>query len=290
MASTQTTTTTPGPAALRDRNLLQRLGSVALLLPVVLWAVRQGGWPLGWVVSVSALLGAVELAAMSLPGNRLLAAPAVLAAGAAPLLYLVVDAGGAAQHALWTGVLLMTLALRLFRPTEIHGAGTQVAQAMLAGLYPALMSHLVALREMGASGSWSGAGWLLLALGTAWGGDTGAYFGGRLLGRTKLMPRISPAKTREGFVAGLATSVGFALLFRATLLPQLSVGHALLLGLVGGLGGPLGDLVESLIKRAFDVKDSGHLIPGHGGMLDRIDALLFTGPLLHACVVLLKLA
>ncbi len=122
----------------------------------------------------------------------------------------------------------------------------------------------------------TGLGWLLLVLFTTWLSDTGAYLVGKTLGRRKLIPRISPNKTVEGAVGGIAfaalTSLLCSWMFQLNLHPV----FALLLGIVLGVVGILGDLAESAIKRHALVKDSGTLIPGHGGMLDRIDALLLT--------------
>jgi phosphatidate cytidylyltransferase len=115
------------------------------------------------------------------------------------------------------------------------------------------------------------------------GQDTGAYFAGRFLGRHKLYEKISPKKTIEGAVGGLVTAVGFALAFRAYApgLSDLTGADVALLGGGGAVLGMVGDLFESLLKRSSGVKDSGALIPGHGGVLDRIDALLFVGPFVH---------
>ena len=111
---------------------------------------------------------------------------------------------------------------------------------------------------------------------------TGAYAAGRLFGKHKLYPRISPAKTWEGFIGGLLAAIGAAFATRAILLPDaLSVLDCVLLGLLGGIGGPLGDLAESMLKRAYAVKDSGNILPGHGGMLDRVDALMINAPLVY---------
>ncbi|MEZ4465465.1 MAG: phosphatidate cytidylyltransferase [bacterium] len=128
----------------------------------------------------------------------------------------------------------------------------------------------------GAEGGWV----VVLVMAITFGGDIGGYFAGRFLGRHKLYPTVSPKKTVEGAVGGLALGVGGALLARATFpgLGGLTVVDCLVLGIGGVTFGILGDLVESLIKRACGAKDSGTLIPGHGGLLDRIDALLFAGP------------
>lgn len=111
--------------------------------------------------------------------------------------------------------------------------------------------------------------------------DTGAYYTGRSLGRHKLAPRISPGKTIEGAVGGFITAIIAGPLCRLTFFPELPLWHAVALGAALGIIGQIGDLVESLLKRGADVKDSSHLLPGHGGMLDRLDSILFCAPLLY---------
>ena len=107
------------------------------------------------------------------------------------------------------------------------------------------------------------------------GGDTASYFVGSFLGRTRLSPEISPAKTVEGALGGIGTSLLVGLIGGKFLLPALPQPETLLLSFVLSLLGQAGDLFESWIKRAFSVKDSGHLLPGHGGLLDRVDSLIF---------------
>lgn len=139
-----------------------------------------------------------------------------------------------------------------------------------------LLSYFVALRDLEA-----GRFWVLFVLGVAFAEDTGAYYVGRGLGRRKLCPTLSPGKTVAGAVGGLAAAVAAAVAFRALLLPMLGLSACLTLGLLIGLAGQAGDLFESLIKRASGVKDAGHLLPGHGGLLDRIDSLMFSAPLAY---------
>jgi phosphatidate cytidylyltransferase len=116
-------------------------------------------------------------------------------------------------------------------------------------------------------------------------GDTAAYFGGRALGRHKLAPAISPGKTWEGFVFGTlaAVLVVFVALYEDRQ-EFLTIGQSLLLGVVVALAAPLGDLFESMLKRDMGVKDSGRLLAGHGGVLDRIDAILFAFPAAYFAV------
>jgi len=119
--------------------------------------------------------------------------------------------------------------------------------------------------------------WVFVAIAATFSNDTGAYFAGRGFGRHKLYPSVSPGKTWEGALGGLAASVLALVVSRATFFPALTWSDVLAVAIPAAIVGPAGDLVESLIKRASGAKDSGKLIPGHGGMLDRIDALLFVG-------------
>lgn len=121
-----------------------------------------------------------------------------------------------------------------------------------------------------------------------WAGDTGAYYVGMSLGRTALAPTISPKKTVEGLAGGLILATLVALLARAWFLPSFSVADCLATGLLLTAAGVLGDLTESMLKRSAGVKDSSSLIPAHGGMLDRLDSLLFTAPVFYYYVVLVK--
>ncbi len=112
-------------------------------------------------------------------------------------------------------------------------------------------------------------------------GDTGAYYTGRALGRKRLAPRVSPGKTVEGAIGGLLGNVIAALIAHFTFFPELKILHAVPLALVMGFLGITGDLCESMLKRGARAKDAGNLIPGHGGLLDRLDSMLFNAPLLY---------
>jgi phosphatidate cytidylyltransferase len=131
----------------------------------------------------------------------------------------------------------------------------------------------------------AGLQWVISALVITWANDSCAYFAGRLFGRHKLHPAVSPNKTWEGFAGGAVGSVGGMFIARWVAFPALTTGDCLALGLLGAVLGPLGDLCESLLKRAHGVKDSGTLIPGHGGLLDLVDALLFNAPAVYLYVV-----
>ena len=114
-----------------------------------------------------------------------------------------------------------------------------------------------------------------------WLGDTGAYYFGRTLGRHKLSPRISPKKTVEGMVGGVATSVATAVIIHFTFFRNFPLVHAIIAGVILSVAGVIGDLAESMWKRSADVKDSGTLLPGHGGFLDRFDSIFYTTPILY---------
>ena len=137
-----------------------------------------------------------------------------------------------------------------------------------------LLSHLVALRGLD-----DGRNWVFFALFITITSDTAAFFTGRALGRHKLAPRISPGKTWEGAISGILGAIIVSLLFMlpTPLSLHFNWGQAILLGLLVSIFGQLGDLVESLFKRNMGVKDSGRLIPGHGGVLDRMDSIVFAG-------------
>jgi phosphatidate cytidylyltransferase len=145
-----------------------------------------------------------------------------------------------------------------------------------------LLSYFVGLR-----GLEDGRNWVFLAIVVTFGSDTAAYFVGKMLGRHKLAPTISPGKTREGTIGGFLGAIVIALLFTLPTPLQLPIGYgqAVLLGFLISLFGQLGDLAESLLKRNTGVKDSGGWLSGHGGFLDRIDSIVFAGVVVYYYVV-----
>jgi phosphatidate cytidylyltransferase len=133
-----------------------------------------------------------------------------------------------------------------------------------------------------------GALWVCATIAVTFANDTGAYFAGRAFGRHKLYPTISPGKTVEGAVGGLVAGLAVMLVGHATVAPMLTVADCLWVAVPGAIVGPVGDLVESMIKRSVGAKDSGKLLPGHGGMLDRIDALLFVSAWVYVYAIHLR--
>ena len=138
-----------------------------------------------------------------------------------------------------------------------------------------LLSHIILIRNQT-----DGRAWVLFLIITVWAGDIIALFSGTLFGRHKLYPKISPNKTYEGLLGAIVGSVVIGLLYASLFLPYLNKGVCILVTIGMGILGQLGDFTESMIKRSAQVKDSGSLFPGHGGVLDRIDSFLFSTPFL----------
>jgi phosphatidate cytidylyltransferase len=177
------------------------------------------------------------------------------------------------------GLILLGLACysRIDNGLQFLGSGC------LAVLYISFaLAHLVLIRSLP-----QGAGWLLVLTAITAGGDTGAYYIGTTLGRHKLCPRISPKKTVEGAIGGISAGILCAVAVGWYFLPQVSPFLIGLAALLLSLVSIAGDLTESIIKRAVGVKDSGRLLYGHGGVLDRIDSLLIAGPVLYYFLLLL---
>lgn len=177
-------------------------------------------------------------------------------------------------------LMCMELTRREQRMTVYH-----ISSTVFGVIYVAFLgSHLVLLREFPLSVNLDydlGASLVFLAFIITWAGDTGAYVVGTTVGRHLLIPRISQYKTREGSLGCVVFSTAAALLCMETISPYLAPWHAVVLGLLGGTIGQLGDLFESLMKRDVEMKDASSMIPGHGGVLDRFDSLLFTTPFIY---------
>lgn len=172
---------------------------------------------------------------------------------------------------------LATCMFFLLHPLPLESALPQITGTLFTVLYAGLLlSFLGLIREF--PHGWQ---WLLTVLAATFAADTGAYFGGRIFGRVKLAPRVSPGKTVEGVLGGLLLALAAVFFLRAFIFREMTVGDGLWVAGIAGVLGPVGDLAESLLKRSVGVKDSSHLLPGHGGILDRVDALLFTAPAVY---------
>jgi phosphatidate cytidylyltransferase len=182
----------------------------------------------------------------------------------------------AAAPAAFTLVVLVLLAASLRRAPAQPLAWEPLAITLLGVCYVNwLLGYGFKLRDLD-----GGTEWVLLLTWVTWMGETAAYVVGSLIGRHKLAPLISPKKTVEGATAQLAVSVLAAVAAQAWFFEGLGTWSAVAVGALLGVAGQVGDLAESVLKRSLGTKDTGHLIPGHGGILDRIDGLLFNTPVL----------
>jgi phosphatidate cytidylyltransferase len=268
------------------RNLALRVGSALVLFPIAIWLTFVGGLPFAALAGVAAAIAAFELVTMfgAVGAGEALG---IGVAGAIPLMAAFGRSGDLLPG--WSGLALAgaTVAILvtfLFRRGPLEQIPRAVSTVVLSWLYCGLLiASLVGLRDR------FGVPWVIVAFVASWANDTFAYFAGHAFGRHKLYERISPKKTWEGFAGGVAGSVVGTLAVLWLLNPRaLTPGGAVVLGLGAGVLGPLGDLAESMIKRAAGVKDSGKIIPGHGGLLDRIDALLFVAPWVYVCAAWLE--
>src|SRR2546421_5737870 len=266
----------------KNRNLVIRVTTAVVLLPGVLWLIWRGGFPLALLIGAAAAACAFEL--NQLPRTELSGAT-IVSTAAAFLIPLLQEAspGWVTTDLVLSAVVILAFADTLLFEPHIPSAPRRVGLAVLGAAYPGLLlAALLPLRGM-PRGEW----WILLTLTVTWLNDSFAYFAGRAFGRRKLYERISPSKTWEGALGGAAGSIAGALVVRQIWLPELPAWGAALIGAGAAVLGPLGDLSESMLKRAFGAKDSGRLLPGHGGLLDRIDALLFNAPFVLFCARLL---
>ncbi len=225
------------------------------------------------LVLVAAMIGMLEFYRMTLPAQRSLEKSVAASFGLLFAVQICWQKPHAAILVLCLTLLLLSI-LFLFRFRDLGQVVTHLALSVFGILYvPFLLAHLVLLRNLE-----YGIQWVFLALVVAMAGDSAAYFVGSAVGRRKLYPAISPNKSVEGALGGLAGSVLGACVFKYLFLPQTSAAVIVVMALGLAVLGQLGDLFESMLKRSCGVKDSGTIIPGHGGLLDRLDSLLFVFP------------
>ncbi|MDF1611134.1 phosphatidate cytidylyltransferase [Stygiobacter electus] len=193
-------------------------------------------------------------------------------------------------HLLFTLIIIFLLLFELFRnkSSAINNIGSTLLGIFYIGIFSA---SIINLRQFYADSvfTYSQGGYLILSiLISIWLCDSAAYFIGSAYGLHKLIPRISPKKSWEGAIAGFIFSVVGMVVSKSFMLEFLSLADAIIIGIIIGVFGQIGDLVESLIKRDTNVKDSSSIIPGHGGILDRFDSLLFTAPIVYLYLLLIK--
>ena len=271
----------------------QRAITAVVLVPVLLVVIALGGIVLAAAIAIITALAAREVFTLLRAAGH----PTVSLLGIALALTMVLDAAfpgvleGSGLLLLAVGIVLVAVAA-FMNPDPREGLATWIATVFGAAYVGLLafvlrLGHAVSELPVGAPLEGLGAerGWLLLLILAVWSYDTGAYLVGRQFGRERFLTHISPSKTYAGLVGGIvATTVVVGVLLWG--LGQSPV-HALALGPLAALAAQAGDLAESMLKRAAGAKDSSALIPGHGGMLDRVDSFLFAAPIVTLYVVAL---
>ena len=264
--------------------LWKRVATAAVLLPLLVGTILYGrGWPFALLALAAALLCAVEYFRMFLPSSR----DRWMGVAVTGLAY---ASGALLPYPAAVSAILLCVGMAAFR--FLSAEGTFEGRVRSAAL-----TVLGVVYIGGFLSTWprtlllpNGEHWVLLGILAVAAGDTFAYFVGRAFGKTPLSPRVSPNKTVEGAIGGLLASVLSAAAYAAVFLPGVRTGFILVAAAVIGAAGQGGDLFESMLKRAAGVKDSGTLLPGHGGMLDRADSMIAAGPVLHLLAVVSRQA
>lgn len=256
---------------------VKRWITAIVALPILFSIIYFGNEAVFTIFITAIILGAiVEYNRMMFPGDASWVRWQNLLAG----LIIALAAASGDPNVLLGSVTLSILAifslhlLRIKEPSfDLHPVGTLVLGVMYISLP---LSTFILLRRCE-----EGIMWIFFVLVIAFSGDVAAYYAGRLFGKKKLFPLVSPGKTVEGTLGLFVGSTLGAVVFAHFFLPLIPLGHAAIMGCVGGILGQVGDLCESVIKRFAGVKDSGSFLVGHGGLLDRLDCLIFITPFVY---------
>jgi phosphatidate cytidylyltransferase len=279
-------------------NLAQRFLVAVVAVPLLLLLLHYHRPEPTWaLIFVASLLAMREFFAMTLPPEDrgaalvlggLASAGAYWTSPVALAVYHNSQALDIATLAGWPIVLLLAVVVPglyyLFRFRDIPSVAGRLTATVTGIVYAGFLTTILALLK--ASDTDYGGDRVLVVLIIAWVADTGGYFAGRFLGKTKLYEAVSPKKTWAGAWGGLGGSLAGVAILKLVSFHDLSWLDVVLLAVPGGVLGQMGDLAESLIKRSVGVKDSGALLPGHGGILDRIDAVLFIAPYVYAYLMI----
>jgi len=254
------------------------ISAIVMIVGITYVLLYTPWWGLGLVVLLALLLAAGEYHTMAAPGadtvDRSIFTIACLLAASWPVTTKIWP--DCNQTTLFLVAFFLIATARLMRPGSLETSMQRLGLDAFGLLYLGLTFPMIILLRDRPDGDWV----VLMVMAVTFGSDTGGYFAGRALGKHKLYPLISPKKTVEGAVGGVLLAIAAAFAARAWFPGQdwLTPAHCIILGALGAAMTITGDLVESMVKRAFNAKDSGALIPGHGGILDRVDGLLFSGP------------
>jgi phosphatidate cytidylyltransferase len=255
---------------LTSTRLAAGLVGLVIVLPGLWWGGVLG---VQLLVLVTSLLCLFEYAGMAFSHDRPRAF-VLLVAGWLPLHLALHHPTTTSLLAAGALVVMGTLAVATVRlGDDITFAADRAARGLLGIGWVGLLSFLPLIRHGN-----DGLAWVFAVLAVGWLGDTGAYFAGRAFGRHALYPKVSPKKTWEGAAGGIMLATVGLFVVREVGLPALSARDVLILGPLLCVVGIFGDLAESMLKRSFGVKDTGRIMPGHGGLLDRIDSILFVAP------------
>lgn len=266
--------------------LRTRLATAAVAIPLLVWLIVWNPWSLFiWLVASAALVGVTEYFTMAFPeepADRTFG----IVAGVLVVVAMIVPSHELSGMAL-SGVVMAGLILALARNENMRRGVDAVGATMLGVVYAAfLLPHYVWMHalpdpEYAGTTSIGGWRWVVLTVVIAMAGDVGGYFGGRYFGKRKLMPEVSPGKTVEGTMGAIGANLAGAVFCKVVFFHALTWLEVAGFGFAVGCLAQVGDLCESMLKRAFGAKDSGWIIPGHGGVLDRIDSLVFPAPLVY---------
>jgi len=258
----------------------KRLVSGFAPIPIVIWIIFTGGIVFSLFLSTLTLIALWEYYRIVFNlTQRSCFGPIPMVGYAITLLLMA--AAHVHSFQMMAGFLVLNLilaaAIALIRFQKDQKILEEIAKQILGIVYIGfLFAFLMLIRH-----SQDGVAWIFFLLFLVFIGDVGAYYAGTYLGRHKLLPSVSPGKTIEGSLGGLAASIVVGVIFKLFFLPDISMGLCFLFFICVGVIAPMGDLFESVLKRVGNIKDSGKIMPGHGGILDRVDALLFAAPVAY---------
>jgi phosphatidate cytidylyltransferase len=284
-------------------NLAQRFLVAVVAVPIILFVFYMDRPEPTWaLIFLASLIAMHEFFAMTLPKEDRM--PALVIGGLACAVFYWVDPAAIAHYApaskwvtasipiakplLLVIVVLVPFLYYLFRFREIPSVAGRMTATVTGIVYAGLLATFLSMFKRDAPNE-IGGHMIVLVLLIAWLADTGGYFAGRFLGKAKLYEAVSPKKTWAGAWGGIAGSVIGVVAMKLLFLKGMAWVDVFLIAIPGGMLGQMGDLAESLIKRSVGVKDSGALLPGHGGILDRIDAVLFIAPYVY-CYMTIRAA
>jgi phosphatidate cytidylyltransferase len=259
------------------RVLKKRIVTGVIAIPTLCLLIAYGPEPTLFImVLIAVILGLREFYLLVLPENKEheRAIGIILGIVIATFMYL---GDTSLLHASLGLSIVLLCSMYMLKSHDFTAAISKVAITLFGVLYIGFLLSYVTLIDKVSPGK----RWIFFLVAIIWAADIGSFFVGSFMGKHKLYAKVSPKKTIEGLVGGIGGGVAAALLYRTFLFPDLTVSDCLFLGLFLTLFGQLGDFTESMIKRSAHVKDSSNLIPGHGGMLDRLDSFLFSAPFLY---------